>query len=485
MCGVVGIFGHPEAATLAYLSLYALQHRGQESTGIVAGHHDRLVRHGGMGLVADVFSKDVLATLPGDAAIGHVRYSTAGASSAANIQPFLFGHHRGPIALAHNGNLVNHQLLRDELVADGSIFQTSSDTETILHLVARSRTPDVVDALVDALQVTRGAYSLVALVAGRLIAVRDPNGFRPLSVGRVDGAWVVASESCVFDLIGAEMLGEIDPGEVAVFDVCGRHSFRPFPKTAPTPCFFEHVYFSRPDSNLYGESVQGVRRKIGERLWQEHPAEADVVVPVPDSGVSASLGYAGASGLPFDFGLVRNHYVGRTFIEPTQQIRNFGVRIKLNPVREVLEGKRIVLIDDSIVRGTTSRKIVQLCRDAGAREVHLRIACPPTIGSCHYGINTPEVNELIAARMTVDEIREHVGADSLGFLSLDGMLSAAESDPEGVCTACWTRKLPVPLPIGSPQQLGLFEAARRSRDATSERPDGNDDAAIPARAGRS
>ena len=461
MCGIVGIFGHPEASTVAYLSLYALQHRGQESAGIVTCEAGELLRRAGMGQVAEVFSRDVLEELPGNCAIGHVRYSTAGESASCNIQPFSLRHHRGPIALAHNGNLVNAGSVRTELEAEGAIFQTTSDTETILHLAARARVPDVVDALVDALRKMRGAYSLVAMVPGRLIAARDPLGFRPLSIGRLGGAWVVASETCVFDLIGAAFVRDLERGEIVVMDVGGLHSFRPFESERAAPCLFEHVYFARPDSTVFGQSVQAVRKKLGEQLWQEQPAEADVVVPVPDSGSFAAFGYARASGMPFEMGLVRNHYVGRTFIEPSQQIRNFGVRIKLNPVREILKGRRIVLLDDSIVRGTTSRKIVQLCREAGAAEVHMRVSCPPTVGPCFYGIDTPLREELIAAQRTLEETREFIGADSLGYLSLEGMLQASGKRIDDVCTACWTNEQPVALPPSEYQQLGLFEKSKR------------------------
>ncbi len=461
MCGVVGIFGHPEAATLAYLSLYALQHRGQESAGIVALNGDELTRRAGMGLASEVFSRDVLTALPGQAAIGHVRYSTAGDSRRSNAQPFLFRHHRGPIAIAHNGNLVNAAVLRESLEDEGSIFQTTSDTEVVLHLAARLRVPDIMDALASSLRQVRGAYSLVALVPRRLIAVRDPWGFRPLSIGRVEGAWVVASETCAFDLLGAEYVRDVERGELVVADVGGLHSFKPFATERAAPCLFEHVYFARPDSQVFGESVQAVRKRLGERLWQEQPAQVEVVTPVPDSGVYAAMGYARAAGLPFEMGFVRNHYIGRTFIEPTQQIRNFGVRIKLNPVREILEGRRIALIDDSIVRGTTSRKIVQLCRDAGAREVHVRISSPPTIGPCHYGIDTPVREELIGARHSVEEIRGFLGADSLGYLSLEGLLQAAGRVPGEVCTACWDDDLPVELPRADRGQLGLFDKTVR------------------------
>ncbi len=461
MCGIVGIFGHPEASKLACLALYALQHRGQESAGIVTADGRQLHRRAGMGHVSEVFSRDVLGALPGDCALGHVRYSTYGDSDPANAQPFLVRHHRGPIAVAHNGNLVDAGLLRGDLEGEGSIFQTTTDTEAVLHLVARSREPDVVDAIVGALRQVRGAYTMVFLVPGRLIAVRDPMGFRPLSLGRLDKGWVLASETCAFDLLGVEKVKDLERGEVLVVDVAGVHSFRPFPPARPAPCAFEHVYFSRPDSELFGRSVQAVRKRLGEELFREQPAEADLVVPVPDSGNFAALGYARASGVPFELGLTRNHYIGRTFIEPSVEIRNFGVKVKLNPVREVLAGRRIVLIDDSIVRGTTSRKIVQLCRDAGAREVHVRISCPPTIGPCYYGIDTPRREELIAARHTMEEIREYVGSDSLGYLSLQGLLKAMEAEPDSFCTACWTDEHPVAIPRAEADQLRLFEREPR------------------------
>jgi amidophosphoribosyltransferase len=390
-----------------------------------------------------------------------VRYSTSGDSNPANAQPFLLRHHRGPIAVAHNGNLVDAALIRSDLEGDGAIFQTTTDTEVLLHLVARSKAPDVVDAIVEAVRQVRGAFSLLFLVPGRLIAVRDPMGFRPLSVGKVDGAWVVASESCAFDLLGAEKVRDLERGEVVVIDVGGLHSFKPFAPTRPAPCAFEHVYFARPDSTIFGQSVQAVRKRLGAALWREHPAKADLVVPVPDSGMFAGLGYAAASSIPFEIGLVRNHYVGRTFIEPSQQIRNFGVRVKLNPVRETLTGKKIVLIDDSLVRGTTSKKIVQMCRDAGAKEVHLRISCPPTIGPCYYGIDTPRRDELIASRKSVEEIRRFVGTDTLGYLSLKGMMEAIGGDTDQYCTACWTDEHPVALPVEGEGQLKLFEKTRR------------------------
>jgi amidophosphoribosyltransferase len=461
VCGIVGIFGHPEAAKLSYLGLYALQHRGQESAGIVSAEGPELTRRGGMGHVADVFSREVIEDLKGSIAIGHVRYSTAGDSNPANAQPFLLRHHRGPIAVAHNGNLVDATMIRSDLEADGAIFQTTTDTEVLLHLVARSRVPDVVDAIVEAVRNIRGAFSLLFLVPGRLVAVRDPMGFRPLSIGKVDGAWVVASESCAFDLLGAEKVRDLERGEVVVIDVGGVHSFKPFAPTRPAPCAFEHVYFARPDSTVFGQSVQAVRKRLGAELWKEQPADVDLIVPVPDSGTFAGLGYAAASKIPFELGLVRNHYVGRTFIEPSQQIRNFGVRVKLNPVRETLTGRRIALIDDSLVRGTTSQKIVQMCRDAGAKEVHLRISCPPTIGPCYYGIDTPRRDELIATRKSTEEIRRFVGANSLGYLSLAGMMGAIGGEPDQYCTACWTDEHPVVLPAEGQGQLKLFEKTRR------------------------
>ncbi len=461
MCGIVGIFGHPEAAHVAYLGLYALQHRGQESAGIVTATGSEMSRHSSMGHVAEVFSRDVLQSLPGTSAVGHVRYSTSGASKACNAQPFLLQHHRGPIAVAHNGNLVDASVVRSSLEFEGAIFQTTSDTETVLHLVARSRASDVVDAIVEALRQVRGAYSLLFLVAGRLVAVRDPMGFRPLSLGRVNGAFVVASETCAFDLIGAEHVRDLERGEMVVVDVAGVHSFRPFAAQRPAPCAFEHVYFARPDSKVFGSSVQAVRQRLGGELFREHPADVDMVVPVPDSGLFAAMGYARASALPFEMALVRNHYVGRTFIEPSQQIRNFGVRVKLNPVRELLQGKRIVLIDDSIVRGTTSRKIVQMCREAGAREVHMRISSPPTVGPCYYGIDTPHREELIAATQSVDAIRQFIDADTLGYLSVEGLLRSIERPREDLCLACWTDDYPVALPRGEAEQLRLFEKTRR------------------------
>ncbi len=457
MCGIVGVFGHKEAAGLVSTGLFALQHRGQESAGAAAADGPNLACRTGMGLVHDVLGPEAVAALPGDIAVGQVRYSTTGDSNPANAQPFLMRHHRGPIAVVHNGNLVNAADSRADLEDSGAIFKTTTDTEVLIHLVARSRASDVVDAVVESLHQVTGAYSLLFLVPGRMIAVRDPQGFRPLCLGRLNGAWVAASETCALDLIGADFVREIDPGEVVVVDVAGVHSFSPFKEGRPAPCIFEYVYFSRPDSRVFDRSVQKVRKVLGEELWMEHPAEADMVVPVPDSGVYAAMGYAARSGLPFEMGLVRNHYVGRTFIQPTQQVRTDNVRVKLNPVRSLIQGKRVVLIDDSIVRGTTSRKIVRLVRDAGAREVHVRISCPPTIGPCYYGIDTPRRDELIASRQKPEEIAGFIEADSLGYLSLHGMLEAIGTVREKACTACWTLDHPVVIPAAESEQLRLFE----------------------------
>jgi amidophosphoribosyltransferase len=455
-CGLFGVFGHPDAARLTYLGLYALQHRGQESAGIVTSDGHRLRLEKGMGLVSDVFSEPLLDALPGDRAMGHVRYSTAGDTVAANAQPIVIDCHRGPIALAHNGNLVNAALLRHELEAAGSIFQSTSDTEVILHLYARSHRERLEDAIAASLSKVMGAFSLVFLTPEALVAARDPWGFRPLAIGQLGQALVVASETCALDLIDAAFVRDVEPGEVVVIDKGGLRSFRPFPPEPVRQCVFEHVYFARPDSTVFGRNVLATRAAMGRQLAREAPADADIVVPVPDSGMGAALGYAEESGLPFQWGLIRNHYVGRTFIEPRQSIRSFGVKIKLNPVRSVLEGKRVVLIDDSIVRGTTSRKIVGMVREGGAREVHLRISSPPTTGPCYYGIDTPTRDELIAARHSVEEIREWVGADSLAYLSHEGLL-AAVGDAEGQrhCTACFSGRYPVAVSQSDPQ-LALF-----------------------------
>lgn len=445
-CGVFGIYGNGEASKLAYLGLYALQHRGQESAGIAASDGVTLRVTRGMGHVADVFGEPTLEGLSGHLAIGHVRYSTAGESGLANAQPILIDCVHGPIAICHNGNLVNERELRSLLVARGSIFQTSSDTEVILHLYARSTARQSDEALVEAVSQVQGAFSVVVALKDRLVAVRDPHGFRPLALGRIGDGWVVSSETCALDLIGAQYVREVEPGEVLIIGPDGLKSLHPFPPARQCHCVFEHVYFARPDSLVFGESVNTVRTNLGRILAQEAPAEADVVVPVPDSGVCAAVGYSEESGIPVRFGLIRNHYVGRTFIEPTQAIRHFGVKVKLNPVRSILEGRRVVLIDDSIVRGTTSRKIVKLITAAGASQVHVRISCPPTISPCFYGVDTPRRSELIAATHSLEEVRKYIGADSLRYLSLDGLLQAVNSHQDRYCTSCYTGQYPVPFP---------------------------------------
>ncbi|MDH3283569.1 MAG: amidophosphoribosyltransferase [Acidobacteriota bacterium] len=451
-CGVAAVLGHPEAANLVYLALYALQHRGQESAGIVTSDGPRLRRYAGMGNVADVFTPEILEDLIGTLAIGHVRYGTSGWSTVDNAQPLRMTHQRGPMALAHNGNLVNALTLRDRLQKKGSIFRTTSDTEVIFHLVAHSSQQTLEDALAEALNQVEGAFSLVVADRERVIAVRDPRGFRPLSLGRLpDGQPVVASETCAFDLIGARFERDVAPGEMLVLGPHGEErSFRPFAEMKPQPCLFEYVYFSRPDSFVFGRSVGEVRRALGRELAREAPVDADLVVPVPDSGVPAAIGYSRESGLPFDHGLVRNHYVGRTFIEPAQTIRHFGVKIKLNPVRSIIAGRRIVLVDDSLVRGTTMAKIVHMVREAGALSIHVRISCPPTISPCYYGIDTPTKAELIGSHKSVDEIRTFIEADSLAYLSREGMCRAAGTEPERFCTSCWTGDYPVP-PTDSPE----------------------------------
>jgi amidophosphoribosyltransferase len=444
-CGVFGIFGHEEASKLAYLGLYALQHRGQESAGIVATDGAALRVEKGMGLVQEIFMPEVITRLPGAAAIGHTRYSTAGDTSLSNAQPLVSDCNKGKLALAHNGNLTNAGELRRSLEHKGSIFQTTSDTEVIVHLVARSKVGNLAGAIADALNQVEGAYSLLILTRDEIFAIRDPRGFRPLALGRLGASWVVASETCAFDLIRAEYEREIEPGEMLRISKSGNESIRFAPEKPHQYCIFEHVYFSRPDSIVFSRPVNLSRERLGRLLAQEHPAAADMVVPVPDSGVPAAIGYASQSGLPFRMGLIRNHYVGRTFIEPEQAIRDFGVRLKLNPVRRLLEGQRIVLVDDSIVRGTTSRKIVRMVRDAGAAEVHMRISCPPTISPCHYGVDTPTKNELIAARHSIEEIRQFIGADSLGYLSLEGLRAAVGETDNKFCTSCYTGIYPTEL----------------------------------------
>ncbi len=447
-CGVFGIFGHPEAANLTYLGIHALQHRGQESAGIAALGEGRISLHKGMGLVADVFSaKDTLSRLPGSAAIGHTRYSTAGQSVIENAQPMVARLSPGQVAVAHNGNLVNTEELRAQLAEGGALFQGSSDTEVLVHLIARERGGSTVDRIQRALAHVRGAWSLLCLTEDSIVAGRDPLGFRPLILGRLRGAWVFASESCALDLIEAEYIREIEPGELVVVDANGLRTLRKQESQRAGQCIFELIYFARPDSTVFGRSVYETRKLLGRQLAKEAPVEADVVVPVPDSGVPAALGYSVATGIPYDLGLIRSHYVGRTFIEPSQSIRHFGVKLKLNPVSAVVRGKRVVVVDDSIVRGTTSRKIVKMLRDAGAREVHVRISAPPTRWPCYYGIDTPVRSELIAASHSTDEIARYITADSLGYLSVEGTHAAVATKPRTFCDACFTGEYLVQLAL--------------------------------------
>ena len=426
-CGVVGVYGHPEAANLVYLGLYALQHRGQESAGIVASTHSKMRLEVGMGLVADVFDPIRILKLPGPLAIGHNRYSTAGKSELVNAQPCMINYSAGSLALAHNGNLVNAQTIRKELGGKGAIFQSTNDSEVIVHLMAQSKAETFLDRAAEALKQVSGAYSLVLMTKTELLAARDPHGFRPLCLGKLDGSYIVASETCVMDLIEAEFIREIEPGELILINDQGIQSFFPFDKAETKHCVFEHIYFARPDSFIFGEHVYTARKNMGRAMAQENPADVDIIVPVPDSGVVSAMGFAEESGIPFEMGLIRNHYVGRTFIEPQSQIRHFGVKLKLNPVKEIIAGKRIAIIDDSIVRGTTARKIVKMLRDAGAKEIHLRISAPPILHSCFYGIDTPTKEELIAHTHNLEETRQYLAADSLAYLSLEKMMEVLEN----------------------------------------------------------
>jgi amidophosphoribosyltransferase len=454
-CGVFGIFGHPEAANMAYLGLYALQHRGQESAGIASSDGLRLRVSRAMAYVNEAFNESILSSLVGNMAVGHVRYSTAGESLLANAGPLVSDCAHGEIAICHNGNLVNAGELKDSLVRDGAIFQTTTDTEVVLHLYARSKAPTADRAIVEALSQVRGAFSLVVMTKNMLMAVRDPHGFRPLVLGRLGDAVVVCSETCALDLIGATYERDIEPGEVFIVGPSGERSLKPFGPARLAHCVFEHVYFARPDSYVFGQSVNEARTALGKLLALEQPVPADVIVPIPDSGVCAAVGYSEESGIPLRMGLIRNHYVGRTFIEPRQSIRHFGVRVKLNPVRSILEGRRVVLVDDSIVRGTTSRKIVKMVRAAGAREVHMRISCPPTISPCFYGVDTPQRSELIGATHTLEEIRKYIEADSLGYLSLEGLLTAVGPKRDSYCTSCYTGQYPVEFPRDAANHLQL------------------------------
>ena len=457
-CGIFAIASHPEAARIAYLGVYALQHRGQESAGIVSSDRQKLHLEKGMGHVADVFQESRLERLHGSSALGHVRYSTAGESEISNAQPILIDCWRGQIALAHNGNLTNAAHLKHELERDGAIFHSTSDSEVILHLISRSRRRTLQEAFVEALRMIQGAYSLVLSTPEYFLVARDPHGFRPLCIGRLNGSYVIASETCAFDLINAEYIRDVEPGEVVRIEENSLESQMPLPKEKPAHCVFEHIYFSRPDSLVFGRTVNTSRREMGKFLAREYPVDADAIVPVPDSGVSAAIGYSHESGIPLEFGLIRNHYVGRTFIEPRQSIRNFGVKVKLNPVREILKGKRIVLLDDSIVRGTTSRKIMQIIRAAGAKEIHVRITAPPLIAPCFYGIDIPTKHELIAALKSVEEIRKFIGADSLGYLSLEAVLKSVD-DKKQYCAACFTDVYPTDLRFDE-RQGNLFAKDR-------------------------
>ena len=463
-CGVFGVFGRPEASKITYLGLYALQHRGQESAGIVSCDGGQFHRHRDMGMVHDVFQKETLEALPGDAAIGHVRYSTAGSTVLKNAQPFRVDYARGPLAVAHNGNLVNAKQLRHELEAKGSIFQSTSDSEVIVHLVAHSKEEKLESSLAEAFRRMKGAYAVVAMDSESLIAARDPHGVRPLCLGKLKGAHVVASESCAFDIVDAELIREIEPGELVVIDRSGVRSLSiGGDKPSHTGlCIFELIYFSRPDSIVFGRDVERIRQKMGATLSHEAPVEADLVIPVPDSSNAAALGYAHESGIPFEMGLIRNHYVGRTFIEPSQAIRDFGAKLKYNPIKSALKGKRIVVVDDSIVRGTTSRKIVKMIRNAGAKEIHTRISSPPIAHSCYYGIDTPTREELIGARQTVEEIRRYIQVDSLHYLTPGGLLKAANGENGQFCLACFTGEYPIKIKV----DFDKLEFDRRQSIAT-------------------
>ncbi|MBI2175034.1 MAG: amidophosphoribosyltransferase [Candidatus Omnitrophica bacterium] len=464
-CGLFGIYGHRDAARLTYLGLYSLQHRGEEAAGIVTFDGKTMQAHKGMGLVSEVFHEVTLHSLPGRMAIGHTRYSTTGSSTLKNSQPLVVTCSKGAIAVAHNGNLVNAYELKQQLEANGSIFQTSVDSEIILHLLARATNKQFEDDLVECLRLLKGAFTLIFLTERELIGCRDPNGFRPLCIGRLNKSYVLASETCALDIIGARLVREVEPGEIVIINSSGLRSLKPFrespARSATSPaaggtsspeailparshCLFEHVYFARPDSMIFGESVQSVRIRLGRQLAREYPVAADLVMPIPDSGNFAALGFSMESSIPFTLGMIRNHYVGRTFIQPAQEIRDLKVRVKFNPIREIIKGKRLVIVDDSIVRGTTTKARVKSLREAGAKEIHLRISCPPTKFSCFYGIDFPTKRELIANALSLEEIRKFIGVDSLGYLSLDGLLRAV-GKPADYCTACWSGNYPIPF----------------------------------------
>ncbi|MDQ6996968.1 MAG: amidophosphoribosyltransferase [Mariprofundus sp.] len=460
-CGVFGAFNHPEAANLTYLGLYAQQHRGQESAGIVSTDGHNFYTHRGMGLVADIFQKSDIKNLSGQHSIGHVRYSTSGESGLRNCQPFSYEYAHGGIAMCHNGNIVNAPELRTQLEKKGSIFQSSSDTEVLIHLVARSPAASMKERLAGAVSQLTGAFSLLVLAEKRLVGMRDRHGIRPLVLGKLDDAWVLASETCAFDLIGADFVRDVEPGEMVVIDENGLESLHPFNSVSPKFCVFEYVYFARPDSNLEGINVYQARYQIGVELAKESAVEADLVIPVPDSGVPPAMGFAEQAGIPFQMGLIRNHYVGRTFIEPRQAIRNFGVKLKLNPNRKLIQGKRVILVDDSIVRGTTSRKIVEMVRAAGAKEIHMRVSSPPTRHSCFYGVDTPNADELMANKMDLEAMRKAIGADSLAFVSFEGMYRAVGKPRSQHCDACFSGNYPVPVEKKRSPQLSLLHIHSR------------------------
>lgn len=446
MCGIFGIYGHKDAARLTYLGLYALQHRGEESAGIICYSGKKAKSFKGMGLVSEVFNEERIRTLRGNMAIGHVRYSTTGSSVSKNIQPFSVNHKKGYMAIAHNGNLVNTRELRREMEEKGSIFQTTMDSELIIHLIAKSEKKDIKQSVTEALSELEGAYSVVLTLKNTLVGARDSHGFRPLCIGKLNGAYILASETSALDLIQAQYVREVEPGEIVFIDNKGLRSIKPFPKKQHSFCIFEYIYFARPDSNIFGRNVYLTRKRLGKQLAKEYPVKADFIMPIPDSGNYAALGFAEESKIPYEIGMIRNHYIGRTFIQPSQFIRDFRVKVKLNPIKDVLKGKRIVIVEDSIVRGTTSRARVKTLREAGAKEVHMRVSCPPLVSPCFYGIDFPTKKELIASNRTVESIRGFIGLDSLKYLSLEGMLTSMLLPKKEFCTACFTGRYPTWLP---------------------------------------
>ncbi len=444
-CGVFGIYNHPEAAKLTYFGLYALQHRGQESAGIVVSDGSKVREHKAMGLVPDVFNEAILSNLTGHLAVGHVRYSTTGSSLLKNAQPFTVCHKGTTLALAHNGNLINARSIRSKLENEGSIFQSTMDSEVVLHLIAKSAHKGLEEAIIDAFSLLKGAYSILLLTEDKLIAIRDPHGFRPLCLGKLNDSYVLASETCALDLIEAHYMRDVEPGEIIIIDQNGLRSIKPFPEVRPSFCIFELIYFARPDSNIFGANVYMTRKRMGELLAEEAQAQGDFVMPFPDSGNYAAVGAAQASGIPFEIGVIRNHYVGRTFIQPSQTMRDFGVKVKLNPVRCLLKNKRVIIVEDSIIRGTTSRTRVHTIRGAGAREVHMLVSCPPHRFPCYYGIDFSNLGELIASKFSVEEIRRYLGLDSLHYLSLEGLLKSVNGEQNRFCLACFDNKYPIPL----------------------------------------